>query len=175
MEGLAVLGSDALGLGLEPGPNLLALAEHLRETVGIDPVTGLDTGARFEQRLAQELKRAARRGHPTAVAVFELSGWHTLGADDAEASALLVRAAEVMTDELRDIDTVGWLHGARFAALLPMCDGACAAGALRRVSRRLASLSALAVSAGAASTSETPGWQLLDAAEAAVTPVMATC
>lgn len=175
MEQFAVLGSDAVATGPELGPNGGELTEHMRENLGIDPLTGLDTGARFEGRLAQELKRAARAGHPTAVAVFELSGWQAVAADvadAADASSLLVRAAEAVTDELRDIDTVGWLRGARFAALLPMCDTACVAGAVRRVSHRLADLAGLAVSAGAASTSETPGWELLDAAEAIVQPVV---
>jgi GGDEF domain-containing protein len=171
MEGLAVLGSGAVATGPELPPRVGELTEHMREDVGIDPLTGLDTGARFERRLAQELKRAARAGHPTAVAVFELSGWQALEADAADASSLLVRVAAAVTDELRDIDTVGWLRGARFAALLPMCDTACVAGAVRRVSHRLADLSGLTVSAGAASTSETPGWELLDAAEATVQPV----
>ncbi|MEA2682455.1 MAG: hypothetical protein QOK05_783 [Chloroflexota bacterium] len=167
MEGFAPIGWDSRRAGAAPG----TFTEHLRENVGIDPVTGLDTGARFELRVAQELKRAARGGHPTAVAVFELTGWHTLDADVPEAATLLVRAAAVVTEELRDIDTVGWLRGARFAALLPMCDRASAHNAARRVTRQLTELSTLEVSAGFASTSEIAGWDLLDAAEAAMQPV----
>jgi GGDEF domain-containing protein len=151
--------------------SLARLADHLRTAVGVDPLTGLDTAPRFEQRLAQELKRAARGGHPTAVAVIELCGWQRLDAEASEAAGLLTRAAEAIRDEFRDIDTVALLRGARFAALLPMCDSPSAVAAASRVASRLSELCTLAVSAGVACTADTSGWDLVEVAEAALGPV----
>lgn len=149
------------------------LADHLRVSVGGDPLTGLETAPRFEQRLAQELKRAARSGHPTAVVVIELRGWQGPDLETGEAARLLARGAEVIRDEFRDIDTVALLSAAHLAALLPMCDTRCAVVAVSRVARRLARMCTLAISAGVASTVDTPGWDLLDAAAAALGQVSA--
>lgn len=108
--------------------------------------------------------------------VIELRGWQGLDLEASEASeaaGLLVRAADVIRDEFREIDTVALLRAAHIAVLLPMCDTRCAVAAVSRVARRLSRMCTLAISAGVASTSDTPGWDLLDAAEAALGPVNA--
>jgi len=153
----------------ESGSSATALAEiagYLREKAGIDPLTGLDSQVRFESRLTQELKRAARSGHPTAVAIFELRGSDSLElADDAGA---ISRAAFLLQSELRDIDTVGRLEGARFAALLPMCDTAAGEAAVSRAVSVLSTIVGVVAVSGTASSTDSPGWDLLEAAEQAV-------
>ena len=145
---------------------LAEMAGYLREKAGIDPLTGLDSQGRFESRLTQELKRAARSGHPTAVAIFELRGLDSLEAVDA--AGAIVRASFLLQTELRDIDTVARLEGARFAALLPMCDAACGQAAVSRAVGVLSEIECVVVVGGVASTTESPGWDLLEAAELAL-------
>ena len=138
------------------------LEGYLRDRAGIDPLTGLDSQRRFEARLDQELKRAARSGYATSVVVFEL---HNVDAMDLEdASLTMLRAASILQAELRDIDTVARLDGARFAALLPMCDSRSATGAASRALRVLTGIAQIAPGAGVASTDASNGWELLDAA-----------
>lgn len=147
------------------GSALSELAAYLRETIGADPVTGLDSQKRFEGRLSQELKRAARFGHATAVAVFELRNLESL--DLEVAAAAMAGAATRLQAELRDIDTVARLAGARFAALLPMCDTASATMVAGRALAALAALDGVTAVAGVASSSEGGAWELLESAELA--------
>jgi GGDEF domain-containing protein len=142
------------------------LADDLRTRAGIDPLTGLDMRARFEERVSQELKRAARNGHPTAVAAIEVLSEGR--SPDGATSALLVRVADDLRAELRDVDSVGRLDGARFAALLPMCDTRVASTAARRVMSRLGRIPSVQPLVVVASTTDTAGWELLQAAELAL-------
>lgn len=154
-----------LGGAHKAGATLDELEEYVRERAGIDPVTGLDARRRFEGRLRQELKRAARARHATAVAVFDLRPGDRLG---AEAIAAATRqAAAILVDQLRDIDTVARLEGTRFAALLPMCSSHPAGGAADRALRALSAIEGTSPVAGVASTDETSGWDLLEFATTA--------
>jgi len=137
------------------------LAAYLRNQIGIDPLTGLDARPRFEARVTQELKRAARSKHWTAVAVIELEAATT---DPADAGCMMVQAAAILGRELRDLDSIARIGDSQFAALLPMCGAPSAAVAVARAVGTLCAIPGARVAAGVASTAETAGWDIIEAA-----------
>ena len=169
MEGnIAIAGwdqADQTGYGLETtweGETWMPrLAAYVRNQAGIDPLTGLDGRPRFEARVIQELKRAARSKHSTAVAVIQVLAT-SLDRDDI--GCMIVQAAAILGRELRDLDSLARIDESRFAVLLPMCDVPCGATAVARAISALAEIPGAHVTAGVASTAETGGWEILDAA-----------
>lgn len=137
------------------------LAAFIRNQAGIDPLTGLDARPRFESRVVQELKRAARSKHPTAVAVIEMEA-RTRDRDDV--GCMMVQAAAILGRELRDLDSLARIDDSCFAALLPMCDSPSAAHAVERALVALRGIPGVTVTAGVASTAETTGWDIIEAA-----------
>jgi GGDEF domain-containing protein len=166
MEGnLAIAGwdqADRTGYGLETTWEgeawMPRLAAYIRTQAGIDPLTGLDARPRFEARVVQELKRAARSKHPTAVAVIEVQ------ASGSDIGCLMVQAATLLGRELRDLDSIARISDSQFAALLPMCDSPSAALAVARALAALSDIPGARVSAGVSSTAENVGWDIIDAA-----------
>ena len=145
------------------------LAAYIRNQAGIDPLTGLDARPRFEARVIQELKRAARSKHSTAVTVIEIKA---VSAAAADIGCIMVQAAAILGRELRDLDSIARLGETQFAALLPMCDAPSASVAVARALAMLREIPGARVDAGVASTAETAGWDIIEAA-AAELPVAA--
>ncbi len=99
-----------------------------------DPVTGLADAALLEERTGQALKHAQRKRLAFSVAVFHVDRF------DAVASTLEPGDSRLLLEELggrlqgvgRSEDTVAYLRGGAFAALLPGAAGPAEAGAAVR-------------------------------------------
>ena len=164
--------ADITGYGLETTWEdeawMPRLAAYIRNQAGIDPLTGLDARPRFEARVIQELKRAARNHHPTAVAVIDI---RAVSNDLDDIGCIIVQASAILGRELRDLDSIARLGDTQFGLLLPMCDAPSASQAAARALAMLREIPGAQVNAGVASTAETAGWDIVDAASAEL-PVM---
>lgn len=104
-----------------------ALTEQVRalaREARTDPLTGLANRRGWDEQLARERARAARRGEPLSVALLDLDGFKTF--NDAHGhqagDRLLVEAAAAWRGQLREADTLCRWGGDEFAALLPDCS-----------------------------------------------------
>ena len=99
-----------------------------------DPATGLADARLLEERTGQALKHAQRKRLAFSVAVFHVDRFDavdsTLGPEDS--SLLLEELGRRLRDVGRAEDTVAYLGGGAFAALLPGAAGAAEAGAAVR-------------------------------------------
>jgi diguanylate cyclase (GGDEF)-like protein len=114
-----------------------------------DPLTGLLNHRAFQERLAEELKRAERGEYPVAVVSLDLDDFKTInsslghaGGDDA-----LRAIAAALRDELRAGDVCGRVGGDEFGLALIDADVGVADLIVDRVRDRVAGES-LGVSAG---------------------------
>jgi diguanylate cyclase (GGDEF)-like protein len=99
-----------------------------------DPVTGLADATLLEERTGQALKHAQRRRLTFSVAIFHIDRFDavdsTLGPEDS--GLLLEELGGRLQDVGRAEDTVAYLGGGAFAALLPGAAGPGEAGAAVR-------------------------------------------
>jgi diguanylate cyclase (GGDEF)-like protein/PAS domain S-box-containing protein len=105
--------------------DLLTSLEHARAELEQlsrhDPLTGLMNRREFDQRAANELRRALRRHSPTCIAMLDLDHFklvndrfgHTVG------DRVLQRIAEILQANLRRDDVVARYGGEEFVVLLP--------------------------------------------------------
>ena len=95
-----------------------------------DPVTGLADATLLEERTGQALKHAQRKRLAFSVAVFHVDRFDavdsSLGPEDS--GLLLEELGRRLRDVGRAEDTVAYLGGGAFAALLPGAAGAAEAG-----------------------------------------------
>lgn len=102
-----------------------------------DPLTGLFTRRYMEERLDQELARAARLGTPVSVMLLDLNGFkrandqfgHLVG------DAVLEQFANVLRRQTRASDTPVRFGGDEFVVIMPDTDGKGATGVAARVIR----------------------------------------
>jgi diguanylate cyclase (GGDEF)-like protein len=109
-----------------------------------DPLTGLANRRRFGEELTQTLRRAERYGERFALVVLDLDRFKSVNDEHGHEAGdrLLVAAAGVLGQGLRDSDVVARLGGEEFGAILVHAD----AGAAREVTERLrAAVAALRV------------------------------
>jgi diguanylate cyclase (GGDEF)-like protein len=85
-----------------------------------DPLTGLLNHRAFQERLAEELRRAERGGYPVAVVALDLDDFKTInGAGGHAAGDEALRAvADALRDELRAGDVCGRVGGDEFMLAL---------------------------------------------------------
>ncbi len=108
---------------------------HLRNHAMIDPLTGLYNRRFAEQRLAAEVARSERAGHPLGVLLLDLSNFqkinetYTKAAGDKVLQAFATRLSRV----IRGSDLAVRLEADEFLILLPDCT----AEQLKRVLGRL--------------------------------------
>jgi diguanylate cyclase (GGDEF)-like protein len=108
---------------------------HLRTQAMIDPLTGLYNRRFAEQRLAAEVARSERAGHPLGVLLLDLSNFQkinetfTKAAGDKVLQAFATRLSRV----IRGSDLAVRLEADEFLILLPDCT----ADQLKRVLGRL--------------------------------------
>jgi len=119
---------------------LEALNQELARQARRDPLTRCYNRRSFDEALEREGLRSARTGEPFALALIDLDRFkevndthgHTMG------DAVLVQVAEVIRNELRQVDSVARIGGDEFAALLPGADAQTAAEIMRRLVERFA-------------------------------------
>ena len=88
-----------------------AMADALLEALK-DPLTGLLNHRAFQERLAEELRRAARGAYPVSVVALDLDDFKTInGAGHAVGDEALRAVAAALRDELRAGDVCGRVGG----------------------------------------------------------------
>jgi len=100
-----------------------------------DALTGLANRRLFDQRLAEELARARRRGTPLALAIADVDHfkrYNDLHGHPAGDACLKQVAAVLRDTARRPSDLVARLGGEEFALLLPQDDAAAAAALAER-------------------------------------------
>lgn len=108
-----------------------------------DGLTGLKNHRAFQERLAEEIDRARRYGHPLALALADVD--HFKQFNDAHGhpagDAMLKAFAQVLVESTRLSDIVVRYGGEEFAVILPDTTGREAARMAERVQKGLRNLS----------------------------------
>ena len=99
------------------------LVEELQRMAMLDQLTGLANRRSWDERLATELRQAARAGHGLALVAVDLDGLKhandTLGHQGGDR---LIRAtAALLSGGLRETDFIARVGGDEFVILLPRC------------------------------------------------------
>lgn len=99
--------------------------ERIRYLADFDQLTGLPNRAQFTRRCEEELSRAARHGHRTALLFLDLDGFKAVNDTHGHATGddLLKVVAERLTGALRRSDIAARQGGDEFVILLPEVDG----------------------------------------------------
>ena len=144
-------------------------AERAEAAAERDALTGVGNRRAWNAALAAEEARARRLGSSASVLVMDLDALkETNDTHGHEAGdALLVRAAQVLGEQLRAVDLVVRLGGDEFAALLPDVGSAAAGEVLARLQAglRLARVHAsLGVATRRAASGLEAAWHRADAA-----------
>jgi GAF domain-containing protein len=131
---LSVLGKvpedPLLGDRFGPGDEavLERLAQHVQAAIaafreperpGVDPATGLPTGAVLRERLEEELARSRFRGHRLALVEIRAAGLAPEARPGAEAGRLAAALARELREGLRPFDVLARPAPERFVALVP--------------------------------------------------------
>jgi diguanylate cyclase (GGDEF)-like protein len=98
-------------------------AEEFHKLSTLDPLTGLYNRRLAEKRLAGEVSRSQRHGHPLTVLMFDLDGFKEINDRFGHAAGdLLLRTfAEKLNAVIRVSDLAVRLGGDEFMVLLPEC------------------------------------------------------
>jgi diguanylate cyclase (GGDEF)-like protein len=98
-------------------------AEEFHKLATIDPLTGLPNRRLAERRLAGELSRSQRYGHPLTVLMLDLNGFKQINDRHGHAAGddVLRMFAEHLNRVIRSSDVAGRLGGDEFMVILPEC------------------------------------------------------
>jgi diguanylate cyclase (GGDEF)-like protein len=98
-------------------------AEEFHKLATLDPLTGLHNRRLAEQRLAGEVSRSQRHGHPLTVMMFDLDGFKQINDRYGHAAGdLLLRTfADRLNKAIRVSDVAVRMGGDEFMVLLPEC------------------------------------------------------
>lgn len=100
------------------------LTQALQLAAVTDPLTGLLGRHGLEQRLAEEVERARRRGHRLALAVADVDGLRDLNAmlGSRAGDVALEQVGCILRDAARRVDGVARVNGGEYALVLPDTD-----------------------------------------------------
>jgi diguanylate cyclase (GGDEF)-like protein len=139
-------GDSRARAGLRGGDEISALARDFDRMADAllealkDPLTGLLNHRAFQERLAEELRRAERGGHPVSIVAVDLDDFKAI--NDAHGHAAgdeaLRTVAAALRDELRAADLCGRVGGDEFTLALVDADVGAADLIVERVRARLA-------------------------------------
>jgi diguanylate cyclase (GGDEF)-like protein len=120
---------------------LLEKQDHsfiLRNLAMVDPLTGLYNRRFGEQRLATEVARSERRGHPLTVLLLDLNEFKMINDTYGHPAGdqVLQEFGSHLNNVIRGSDLAVRLGGDEFLVVLPDCD----TGQLQRVLERLGTL-----------------------------------
>jgi diguanylate cyclase (GGDEF)-like protein len=100
----------------------VAAQRHLSDTLTVlaamDHLTGCLNRRAFDARLAAEVERAHRHGHPLSILVIDVDNFKSINDTYGHLAGDTV-LGQVSSDMGRSIDTVGRLGGDEFAVILP--------------------------------------------------------
>ncbi len=99
------------------------LAEEVYKLAVLDSLTGLHNRRSGEQRLAAEIARSQRHGHPLTVLLLDLNDLKDINDElgHAAGDALIKHFAERLNKAIRGSDLAIRLGGDEFLAVLPEC------------------------------------------------------
>jgi diguanylate cyclase (GGDEF)-like protein len=102
----------------------LAIYERTERSAVTDGLTGLYNHQFFLQALRQELLRSKRHGLRAALLLLDLDNFKRVNDErgHVEGDRVLMRAAAVVREGVREIDVAARYGGEEFAVLLPACD-----------------------------------------------------
>ena len=100
------------------------LLEKLADEARTDALTGLLNRRGFDERAAPELARARRESTSIAIAAFDIDYFKRVNDEWGHevGDRVLVRVAEVLLSQSREIDVVARFGGEEFVVLLPDAD-----------------------------------------------------
>jgi diguanylate cyclase (GGDEF)-like protein len=108
---------------------------RLEQLATTDPLTGIANRRHMTERIAAELERACRFGHPLAVLMVDIDFFKrindTHGHDTGDRA--IVALANLLTVSLRAIDTAARFGGEEFVVLMPETEEGVAAVAAERL------------------------------------------
>jgi len=96
----------------------------LRELAMIDSLTGLYNRRFAEQRLASEVARSARKGHPLTIVLLDLNGFKYINDTYGHAAgdSALQAFATALSQAIRSGDLAVRMGGDEFLLILPECN-----------------------------------------------------
>ncbi|HET6776185.1 MAG TPA: diguanylate cyclase, partial [Actinomycetota bacterium] len=86
-----------------------------------DPLTGLFNHRYFQERLAEEMRRADRSGRPVSVVLIDIDDFKRVNEEESHLSGdrILTGLATVMRERARQEDVICRIGGEEFAMILP--------------------------------------------------------
>jgi diguanylate cyclase (GGDEF)-like protein/PAS domain S-box-containing protein len=114
-------GEPALMIGVVDLSAQKALEERLRALATTDGLTGTFNRRHFFELGEAELRRAARYGHPTSLAMLDIDYFKTINDElgHAAGDVVLQELVEILGGEVRSSDVVARVGGEEFALLFP--------------------------------------------------------
>jgi diguanylate cyclase (GGDEF)-like protein/putative nucleotidyltransferase with HDIG domain len=151
---------------IEAQRRLAQLERELETRTSRDVLTGLPDLRTFHQRLAGEVDRCRRHGHPLSVAVLDIDGFRklNLASGHAMGDALLNATAGVIRKMTRAHDMAARSQGDEFVLLMPDTGADGAKQCMERILLELEATAAGPVSCVTASAG-VAGWQRGQSAE----------
>jgi len=115
--------------------------EKLEQLTFVDELTGVNNYRYLEQRLGEELQRAARHNYPVAVIYLDFDGFKLVNDTHGHeaGNTLLRRVSQMLRASVRGEDFIGRLGGDEFLIVLPHTDSSGALIAAERLRTKLRS------------------------------------
>lgn len=114
--------------------------QRLAERAATDPLTGLGNHRVFQERLREEVGRAARHGRGLALVLLDLDHFKEINDTHGHqvGDGVLVEVARRLFEQVRGSELISRIGGEEFAWLLPEADGLDAWQAAERARRAIA-------------------------------------